>query len=74
MIGAFLGVWALPVVIMISAGLGSIVGLIQVGLQGPGLKGRWRIHSLPYGPFLVVGTYCYLFWGGRLLTWLSGSP
>ena len=74
MIGAFLGVWALPVVIMVSAGLGTIVGLIQVLAQSPGNKGQWRIHSLPYGPFLVMGAYCYLFWGERLLTWLTGGP
>ena len=73
MIGAFLGVWALPLVILISAGLGTLTGLIRVLAQGPGARGRWRTISLPYGPFLAAGAGCYLFWGERLLNLLSGG-
>jgi leader peptidase (prepilin peptidase)/N-methyltransferase len=72
MIGAFLGVWALPLVILISAGLGTLAGLIRVLGQGPGARGQWRTISLPYGPFLAAGAGCYLFWGERLLNLLSG--
>jgi leader peptidase (prepilin peptidase)/N-methyltransferase len=73
MIGAFLGVWALPLVILISAGLGTLAGLIRVLGQGPGARGQWRTISLPYGPFLAAGAWCYLFWGERLLNLLSGG-
>ena len=73
MIGAFLGVWALPLVILISAGLGTLTGLIRVMGQGPGARGQWRTTSLPYGPFLAAGAWCYLFWGERLLNLLSGG-
>jgi leader peptidase (prepilin peptidase)/N-methyltransferase len=73
MIGAFLGVWALPLVILISAGLGTLAGLIRVLGQGPGTRGQWRTISLPYGPFLAAGAWCYLFWGERLLNLLSGG-
>jgi leader peptidase (prepilin peptidase)/N-methyltransferase len=73
MIGAFLGVEALPLVILISAGLGILTGLIQVLGQAPGPRGQWRTISLPYGPFLAVGACCYLFWGERLLNLLSGG-
>ena len=73
MIGAFLGVWALPLVILISAGLGTLTGLIRVLVQGPGARGQWRTISLPYGPFLAAGAGCYLFWGERLLNLLSGG-
>ena len=72
MIGAFLGVEALPLVILISAGLGILTGLIQVLGQAPGPRGQWRTLSLPYGPFLAVGAWCYLFWGERLLNLLIG--
>jgi leader peptidase (prepilin peptidase)/N-methyltransferase len=73
MIGAFLGVWALPLVILISAGLGTLAGLIRVLAQGSGRRGDWRTISLPYGPFLAAGAWCYLFWGARLLGLLSGG-
>jgi leader peptidase (prepilin peptidase) / N-methyltransferase len=73
MIGAFLGVWALPPVILISAGLGTLTGLIRILGQGPGARGQWRTISLPYGPFLAAGAGCYLFWGERLLNFLSGG-
>ena len=73
MIGAFLGVWALPLVILVSAGLGTLTGLVRVVSQGPGHRGQWRTVSLPYGPFLAAGAWCYLFWGERLLNLLSGG-
>jgi leader peptidase (prepilin peptidase) / N-methyltransferase len=73
MIGAFLGVWALPLVILISASLGTLTGLIRVLVQGAGARGQWRTISLPYGPFLAAGAWCYLFWGERLLNLLSGG-
>jgi leader peptidase (prepilin peptidase) / N-methyltransferase len=73
MIGAFLGVGALPLVIMVSAGLGTLTGLIRVLVQGRGPQGQWRTISLPYGPFLAAGACCYLFWGERLLDLLSGG-
>jgi leader peptidase (prepilin peptidase)/N-methyltransferase len=71
MIGAFLGVGALPLVILVSAGLGTLTGLLRVLGQGPGSRGQWRTLSLPYGPFLAAGAWCYLFWGERLLNFLS---
>ena len=75
MIGAFLGVWALPLVILVSAGLGTLTGLVLVLVlgQGPGARGQWRTISLPYGPFLAAGAGCYLFWGERLVNLLSGG-
>jgi leader peptidase (prepilin peptidase)/N-methyltransferase len=73
MIGAFLGVWALPLVIFISAGLGTLTGLILALAQGSGRRGNWRTISLPYGPFLAAGAWCYLFGGERLLSLLSGG-
>lgn len=73
MIGAFLGIWALPLVILISAGLGTLTGLIRVLGQGPGARGQWRTITLPYGPFLAAGAWCYLFWGERLLNLLGGG-
>jgi leader peptidase (prepilin peptidase)/N-methyltransferase len=73
MIGAFLGLGALPLVIVISSVVGVLAGLIRVLALTPGQRGRWRTLSLPYGPFLAAGALCYLFWGERLLGLLSGG-
>jgi len=73
MIGAFLGVAALPLVILVSAGLGTLAGLVRVLAQGPGFRGQWRTLSLPYGPFLAGGALLSLFWGERLLNLLGGG-
>jgi leader peptidase (prepilin peptidase)/N-methyltransferase len=73
MIGAFLGVEALPLVILVSAGLGTLAGLVRLLAHNPGPSGRWRTLSLPYGPFLAAGAGCQLFWGERLLNLLGGG-
>jgi leader peptidase (prepilin peptidase) / N-methyltransferase len=73
MIGAFLGVEALPLVILISAGLGTLAGLIRLLAPGPGPAGPWRTLSLPYGPFLAAAAGVQLFWGERLLHLLGGG-
>jgi leader peptidase (prepilin peptidase)/N-methyltransferase len=73
MIGAFLGLGALPLVVLVSAGLGTLTGLTQVLAQGRGHRGGWQTISLPYGPFLAAGAWCYLFAGARLLNLLSGG-
>jgi leader peptidase (prepilin peptidase) / N-methyltransferase len=73
MIGAFLGAGALPLVILVSAGLGTLVGLGQILVQGRGARGQWRTLSVPYGPFLAAGAWFYLFEGERLLNLMSGG-
>jgi leader peptidase (prepilin peptidase)/N-methyltransferase len=73
MIGAFLGVGALPLIIVVSAALGILTGLIKILGQEPGQLHQWRTISLPYGPFLAAGAWYYLFWGERLLNLLSGG-
>jgi prepilin signal peptidase PulO-like enzyme (type II secretory pathway) len=71
MIGAFLGLGALPLVLGVSAGLGVLTGLIKVWGQDPGARRQWRTISLPYGPFLAAGAWCYLFWGEKQLNLMS---
>lgn len=56
MIGAFLGWQALPFVIFASALLGSVVGIGAMIKQKMGGK-----TVIPYGPFLAVASYGYLF-------------
>jgi leader peptidase (prepilin peptidase)/N-methyltransferase len=54
LIGSFLGLGALPLVIFISAGLGSVVGIARVLTSGGWRDGRWRLVAMPYGPFLAA--------------------
>lgn len=62
MIGAFLGWQALPIVIFCSAFLGSIVGIGAMIQQQKGGK-----TVVPYGPFLALASYLYIFWGQEIL-------
>ncbi len=66
LIGAFLGLRALPLVIFISAALGSLVGLAMVWRAGRWRQGRWRVAAVPYGPFLAAAALLYLFGGPEL--------
>jgi len=66
LIGAFLGVRALPWIIFGSAALGSLVGLGLALGRGRLAKGEWRTLAIPYGPFLAAAALAYLFWGGEL--------
>jgi len=81
-IGAFLGVEALPLVIFLSAALGSLAGVILVLARrrapdqgGPeaGRRGQWRFTPVPHGPFLAVAALIYLFGGGELLRLVGGG-
>ncbi len=67
MIGAFLGWRALPFVIFASALLGSVVGIGAMVKQRQG--GRTVI---PYGPFLALASYGYLFFSDRLWRLVAG--
>jgi leader peptidase (prepilin peptidase)/N-methyltransferase len=64
MIGAFLGWQAIPLVILLSAAVGSVTGLAIMSVQ----KGD-RHMAIPYGPFLAGAALITLFWGRELTTW-----
>jgi leader peptidase (prepilin peptidase) / N-methyltransferase len=55
-IGAVLGVQALPWVLVSGATLGGLAGLVMVLRRDQG-----RLAPLPYGPFLAVGAWSFLF-------------
>jgi leader peptidase (prepilin peptidase) / N-methyltransferase len=73
MIGAFLGPASIPLVILLSAGLGSLVGLVMAMAQGRCRHGQWQSLSLPFGPFLSAGACIYLVAGDSLLRLLGGG-
>jgi leader peptidase (prepilin peptidase)/N-methyltransferase len=61
MIGAFLGWRALPFVIFASALLGSVIGIGAMIKQKKGGK-----TVVPYGPFLAVASFIYLFFTNEI--------
>ncbi len=64
MIGAFLGWQAIPLVIFLSAALGSVIGLVMILIQK-----KSRYMAIPYGPFLALAALVFLFWGPELNAW-----
>ena len=62
MIGAYLGWVALPFVVFSSAFLGAIAGIAAMIKQG---KGGQTV--IPYGPFLALGSYLFLFFREDIL-------
>ncbi len=66
LIGLFLGAWPhLMLVIVASAFIGSIVGVVLIFL---GAKENPQSH-IPYGPFLAIGALLSLLWGSSMWEW-----
>lgn len=66
-LGAWLGWQALPQVVLISALLGSLVG---VGLILFG--GRHKDLPIPFGPYLALAGWIALLWGPQINAWYLG--
>jgi len=65
-IGAWLGWQMLPLVILLSAALGSVVGsLLLLSL------GKSRQAPISFGPYLAASALVAMFWGPQLLTWYA---
>lgn len=70
MIGAFLGWRAIPLVILWS----TVVGVFSVAVLMATAKGKapeegWGMKELPFGPFLVLAAFLYMFFGQAFLKW-----
>ena len=66
-IGAWLGWQLLPLVILLSAAVGTVVGI-----GGIVLKGRDKGAKLPFGPYLAAAGFIALLWGKQLNAWYLG--
>lgn len=64
MMGAYLGALpAVPVIIVLSAVAGSLVGIPAMLIKGKGMR-----LQLPFGPFLAAAGILYVFFGEELLS------
>jgi len=69
-IGAWTGWQVLPVVILVSAGLGAVIGSAALWLAKKGVDTR-----IPFGPYLALGGIVALVWGrDAVVAWLGHFP
>ncbi len=66
-IGAFLGWPAVLFSLMVSALIGSAVGVSLIALK----RREWS-SRLPYGPYIALAAVIWLFARGHIVAWLSG--
>ena len=60
-LGAWLGWQQLPLVIVLSAGVGAVLGSALLLLGG-----KSRQTPIPFGPYLAAAGWIALLWGGQL--------
>jgi leader peptidase (prepilin peptidase)/N-methyltransferase len=61
-IGAWVGWQLLPLVILLSAAVGTVVGIGMIVIGG-----RSRQTPIPFGPYLAAAGWVALLWGERLV-------
>ena len=64
-LGAWLGVSMLPLIVISSASLGAIVGIIMMRIHG-------ESRAFAFGPALAIGGIVALFFGQPILDWYLG--
>ncbi|MBL8520574.1 MAG: prepilin peptidase [Betaproteobacteria bacterium] len=67
-LGAWLGWPMLPVIILLSAAAGALMGVAGIIFFG-----REKGAKLPFGPYLAVAGFIALLWGKSLTLWYLGS-
>jgi leader peptidase (prepilin peptidase)/N-methyltransferase len=69
-IGAWTGWQVLPLAIVISAGLGAVIGSLVLWMSKRGIDAR-----IPFGPYLALGGIVGLLWGREAVTaWVGHFP
>jgi leader peptidase (prepilin peptidase) / N-methyltransferase len=66
-IGAWTGWQMLPFTLLMSAGLGAVIGSLFLALSRKGTDTR-----IPFGPYLALGGITALVWGREAVTWWLG--
>jgi len=67
LMGLLLGWPGILVALFIAFFLGAIIGIILMVLKKKTMK-----SEIPFGPFLVLGTFAALFYGGKIVNWYLG--
>jgi leader peptidase (prepilin peptidase) / N-methyltransferase len=61
-LGAWMGWQMLPLIILLSAFTGAVVGLVLIALRG-----RDRNQPMPFGPYLAVAGWIAMMWGPQIM-------
>jgi prepilin signal peptidase PulO-like enzyme (type II secretory pathway) len=62
--GLFLGWPNIAVALFTAFMIGGFMGIILILLKKKGMK-----SEIPFGPFLITGTFIALFWGEVIIGW-----
>jgi leader peptidase (prepilin peptidase)/N-methyltransferase len=69
-IGAWTGWQVLPFALILSAGLGAVIGSLALWISRRGVDTR-----IPFGPYLALGGIAALLWGREAVTlWVGRFP
>ncbi|TCI03601.1 prepilin peptidase [Corallincola luteus] len=63
-LGAWLGWQQLPLIILLSAGVGAVLGITMIMVQG-----RDKAQPMPFGPYLAIAGFIALLWGEQITQW-----
>ncbi len=64
LMGLILGWPVILIALFLAFILGSVIGIFLI------LAGRKKMGSMiPFGPFLIIGTFVGLFWGEKIIKW-----
>ncbi len=61
-LGAWMGWQMLPLIILLSAFTGAVVGLVLIALRG-----RDRHQPMPFGPYLAAAGWVAMMWGPQIM-------
>jgi len=67
MIGAFLGWRYILLSLLLGFFLGALTGIILMIT-----KIKKREDTVPFGPFIILGSFITLLWGGQIISWYIG--
>jgi leader peptidase (prepilin peptidase) / N-methyltransferase len=68
MVGAFLGWQGVLLTLLLGSLVGSAIGVSIMIARGADAK-----LAIPFGPFLSIGAFVALFWGGAIVSWYLAS-
>jgi leader peptidase (prepilin peptidase)/N-methyltransferase len=66
-LGAFLGWNLLPVIIIMSALVGAVIGIMLIVT-----KQHERSVPIPFGPYLAAAGWIVMLWGSDIVNWYLG--
>ena len=64
LMGLLLGLPNVLLALFLAFFFGAIIGLIQMAFKGKNLK-----SEIPFGPFLITGTFVAMFYGNQIIQW-----